>query len=213
MTPTTPIYLCAGETKNTKVITGNTTLDGITLLRALARIDVGCALSGEIANGLGNFTMKSVTVYRVNNKGYVAPLATSLNTDGSIGVKDVSIPGGSTVQNIPYSVGDGKSLIRTVYVAETAVGTTKDNTVCLIIGGTYSSKTTYYRVDLKTSTGAYVPVKRNCRYVVNITGVSVVGYDNEAEALKGDKSVQINTQVTITDAKTVSATTGPTITL
>ncbi|MCD8184654.1 MAG: hypothetical protein LUE99_18045 [Bacteroides sp.] len=64
-----------------------------------------------------------------------------------------------------------------------------------------------------TSGGAYAPVKRNCRYVVNITGVTAVGYKDADEALQGEKFVEINTQITITDATTMSATTGPTITL
>ncbi|MCD8183986.1 MAG: hypothetical protein LUE99_13895, partial [Bacteroides sp.] len=162
-----------GETESATVINENITL-GITLLRALARIDVGCDLSGETAKGLNNFTLTSVKVYRVNDKGYVAPLAASLNT-GSVGVKDVSIPGSAAPQDIPsYSVSDGKSLIRSVYVTETAAGTTKDKVVCLVVGGIYEKSTNYYRVDF-VDKGNYIPIKRNCRYVVNITGVSAAG--------------------------------------
>ena len=41
-----------GETAAAQVISSATSLGTITLLRALARIDVGCALSGETAAGV-----------------------------------------------------------------------------------------------------------------------------------------------------------------
>ena len=63
-----------GETAATQVISSATSLGTITLLRALARIDVGCALSGETAAGVNGFTLKSVSVYCTKNKGYAAPV-------------------------------------------------------------------------------------------------------------------------------------------
>lgn len=62
-----------GETAAAQVISSATSLGTITLLRALARIDVGCALSGETAAGVNGFTLKSVSVYRTRDKGYAAP--------------------------------------------------------------------------------------------------------------------------------------------
>ncbi|MCD8184653.1 MAG: hypothetical protein LUE99_18040 [Bacteroides sp.] len=50
-------------------------------------------------------------------------------------MKAVSVPSGAAPQKIPYLVSDDKSLVRTIYVAETAAGTTKDNAICLVIGG------------------------------------------------------------------------------
>ena len=81
-----------------------------------------------------------------------------------------------------------------IYVAETEQGSSKDNNVCLVIGGTYTGGTNYYRVDL-TSSGSYIPIKRNCRYIVNIKTVSNAGYSTEAEALKGDKTLVIASSV------------------
>ncbi|MFR5958961.1 MAG: hypothetical protein ACLUHA_05015 [Bacteroides stercoris] len=52
------------------------------------------------------------------------------------------------------------------------------------MGGTYAGSTHYYRVDL-TSGGSYIPLKRNCRYIVNIKAVSNTGYATEAAALYG----------------------------
>lgn len=133
---------------------------------ALARIDVGCALSGETAAGLSGFTLKTVSVYRTKNKGYAAPVNGGTIT-GNV-VASVSIPpDAGTNGALTYTCPDGKSLIRTIYVAETPQGSSRDNNVCLVVGGTYAGSTHYYRVDL-TSGGSYIPLKRNCRYIVNI---------------------------------------------
>lgn len=79
-----------GETAAAQAITPATSLGNITLLRALARIDVGCALSGETAAGLSGFTLKTVSVYRTKNKGYAAPVNGGTIT-GNV-VASVSIP-------------------------------------------------------------------------------------------------------------------------
>lgn len=190
----TPIPMW-GETATAQVITPSTALGSITLLRALARIDVGCTLSGETASGLANFTLKSVSIYRTKNKGYAAPVNGGTIT-GNV-VTSVSIPpDAGTNGALTYACSDGKSLIRTIYIAETEQGTNKDNNVCLVVGGTYAGSTNYYRVDL-TSSGSYIPIKRNCKYMVNIKTVSNAGYTTEAAALTGDK--------TLTPATSISA--------
>ena len=181
-----------GETAAAQAITPATSLGNITLLRALARIDVGCALSGETAAGLSGFTLKTVSVYRTKNKGYAAPVNGGAIT-GNV-VASVSIPpDAGTNGALTYTCPDGKSLIRTIYVAETPQSS-RDNNVCLVMGGTYAGSTHYYRVDL-TSGGSYIPLKRNCRYIVNIKAVSNTGYATEAAALTGDKTLVIATSV------------------
>lgn len=182
-----------GETAAAQVISSATSLGTITLLRALARIDVGCALSGETAAGISGFTLTSVSIYRTKNKGYVAPVNGGTIT-GNV-VANVSIPpDAGTNGALTYTCTDGKSLIRTIYVAETPQGSNKDNNVCLVVGGTYAGSTNYYRVDL-TANGNYIPIKRNCRYIVNIKAVSNAGYTTEAAALTGDKTLVIATSV------------------
>ena len=182
-----------GETAAAQVISSATSLGTITLLRALARIDVGCALSGETAAGVNGFTLKSVSVYRTKNKGYAAPVNGGTIT-GNV-VANVSIPpDAGTNGALTYTCTDGKSLIRTIYVAETPQGSSKDNDVCLVVGGTYAGSTNYYRVDLTTG-GNYIPIKRNCRYIVNIKAVSNAGYATEADALTGNKTLVIAASV------------------
>ena len=80
-----------GETTATQAITPATSLGNITLLRSLARIDVGCMLNGETAAVISGFTLKTVSVYRTKNKGYAAPVNGGTITDNV--VASVSIPG------------------------------------------------------------------------------------------------------------------------
>lgn len=182
-----------GETATAQVITPSTTLGSITLLRALARIDVGCAVSGETAAGISGFTLKSVSVYRTKSKGYVAPV--NGGTINNNVVTSVSIPSDAGTNGaLTYNSTDGKSLIRTIYIAEAPQGSNRDNNVCLVIGGTYAGTTNYYRVDL-TSGGSYIPIKRNCRYIVNIKAAKNDGYATEAEALTGNKTLLVATSV------------------
>lgn len=182
-----------GETTATQAITPATSLGNITLLRSLARIDVGCMLNGETAAGISGFTLKTVSVYRTKNKGYAAPVNGGTITDNV--VASVSIPpDAGTNDALTYTCTDGKSLIRTIYVAETPQGNGRDNNVCLVVGGTYAGSTHYYKVDL-TSRGSYIPLKRNCRYIVNIKAVNNAGYTTEAAALTGDKTLVIATSI------------------
>lgn len=181
-----------GEAGSARVISAAMT-ESITLLRALARIDVGCLLSGETATGLSNFQLKTVSVYRTRNKGYVAPVNGGTITNNV--VTNVSVPADAGVNGkVTYTCTDNKSVVRSIYVAETAQGSNRNNNVCLVIGGTYNGSTNYYRVDLKSG-NSYIPLKRNCRYVVSIKSVSNAGYSTEALALDGDKTVVIATNV------------------
>ncbi len=200
-----------GEATAAQAITATTNLGSITLLRALARIDVGCALSGETAAGLANFSLKSISVYRTKSKGYVAPVNGGTITNNV--VTSVSIPSDAGANGaLAYTCSDGKSLIRTIYVAEVAQGSSSSDNVFLVVGGTYAGATHYYRVDL-TSSGSYIPLKRNCRYIVNIKAVSNTGYATEAAALTGDKTLDIATSVSAEAWSAETAAGSGTITL
>lgn len=173
-----------GESATAQSITSATTLGSITLLRALARIDVGCGLKEETATGVGGFALKTVSIYRTNNKGYAAPVDSKTITDNVVSA--VSVPSDAGTNDVlTYTCTDDKSVLRTIYIAEAEQGTNKDNNICLVIGGIYTGNTYYYRVDL-TVNGSYIPIKRNCRYIVNIKAVNSIGYTTEEEALHGD---------------------------
>ncbi|MDR1414295.1 MAG: FimB/Mfa2 family fimbrial subunit, partial [Odoribacteraceae bacterium] len=88
-----------------------------------------------------------------------------------------------------------------IYAFESAAGVTypaagwKQNT-CLVIGGYYQSTAypTYYRVEFKNAVDALLPLLRNHRYTVTITGVSANGYPTPEEAynnLPSNITVQI----------------------
>lgn len=186
-----------GETATAQTITPTTVLGSVTLLRAIARIDVGCALnvSGETAAGISNFRLQSVSVYRTKSKGYVAPVNGGAINNNE--VTSVSIPSDAGTNGpLTYNSTDGKSLIRTIYMAEAPQGRDRNSNVCLVVGGTYNngSATNYYRVDLMSG-GSYIPIKRNCRYIVNIRAVTNAGYTTEAEALAGKKTLVIATSI------------------
>ena len=96
-----------GETTATQAITPATSLGNITLLRSLARIDVGCMLNGETAAVISGFTLKTVSVYRTKNKGYAAPVNGGTITDNV--VASVSIPpDAGTNDALTYTCTDGK---------------------------------------------------------------------------------------------------------
>lgn len=182
-----------GEAGSARVISGAAMTESITLLRALARIDVGCNLSGETATGVGNFSLKSVSVYRTRNKAYVAPVNGGTITNNV--VASVSVPADAGVNGkVTYTCTDNKSVVRSIYVAETEQGSNRNNNACLVIGGTYNGSINYYRVDLKSG-NSYIPLKRNCRYVVSIKSVTNAGYTTEDLALSGDKTLVIATSV------------------
>ena len=129
-------------------------MGSITLLRALARIDVGCGLKEETATGVGGFALKTVSIYRTNNKGYAAPVDSKTITDNVVSA--VSVPSDAGTNDVlTYTCTDDKSVLRTIYIAEAEQGTNKDNNICLVIGGIYTGNTYYYRVDLTVNGELY----------------------------------------------------------
>lgn len=144
----------------------------------------GLRTQGRDSNRSQRIRTKTVSIYRTNNKGYAVPVDSKTITDNVVSA--VSVPSDAgTNDALTYTCTDDKSLLRTIYIAEAEQGTNKDNNICLVIGGIYTGDTYYYRVDL-TVNGSYIPIKRNCRYIVNIKAVNSIGYTTEEEALYGD---------------------------
>ncbi|MDR1003954.1 MAG: fibrobacter succinogenes major paralogous domain-containing protein, partial [Prevotellaceae bacterium] len=84
------------------------------------------------------------------------------------------------------------SLVRAVYTFEAPAGSaaTPETNTCLVIGGYYKGSTTetYYRVDLKSDAGAYLPLLRNHLYRVTITHVDHAGEPTPDDGFSGDDS-------------------------
>lgn len=192
----------SGETKD-EVISENTELKDIELTRAMARVDVGVNYTdktngSESVAGLDVFRLQSVSVYRSNKKGKV--------------VADQGVSGPQREEDSPLTythpseVGKDQELWssnRQIYLPESEAGDF-DTATCLIIGGQYSNAATpdwravpitYYRVDFMKDE-ARTPIKRNHRYIINITSVAGEGYANEQDALK---NVPANISVQITE--------------
>lgn len=159
-------------------------LGTITLLRAVARVDVGVnfekngdnyPLSSMVSQGLpapGNtFRLSRVYLYNVPQSGSVGSPDANIGPGGQVtapSVDGISVEPAAPSPRCSYTaidlVGtDGKkSLTRTLYVPE-AGNKTDDNmkAVCLVVGGYFNTDQdeTYYRVDIydRTPVGGAVP--------------------------------------------------------
>lgn len=188
-----------GETGGIDLTSASLAIPTLSMLRSLARADV------LINNGAGltNFVMKEV--YLGNSMKSVRLIPLSTNVDPSLSlVKDATVSG--TLTNVyapikydtPSASGENKAFRSTIFIPEHVKGTstTPARNACLIIAGYYNNSSTlsYYRIDFtKTNRNAagdvinseYLPVLRNHKYEVNITGVKGVGATSVTEAMAG----------------------------
>lgn len=172
----------------------------IRLLRALARVDVGVAFDPEVesetANGLADFKLKSVAVYRSALRGRVVPDLANLGQGSAV---RPTLPDGTDLLRpaddplLYDEVADAKACVREIYIPEAEAATSADNGVCMVIGGYYGAGNTtqesFYRVDFLSPKSAgepqeYLPVLRNHRYRINVLKVSGPGFATREEALR-----------------------------
>ena len=183
----------------------------IHLVRALARIDVGCSFdetepADDKAKGNTDFKIKSVRVYRYAQSMYVTGTqALTFRMMGATREPLPHTPEGMTAadDNNPLvfpakTEEDAKGYVRNIYIPEISnhldngQNKGKDARTCLVIGGSYKGgKETYYRVDFitrrdgapKDEIKEQLDVLRNHRYRFNITKVAGPGTETEEEAL------------------------------
>ncbi|MDR1882152.1 MAG: hypothetical protein LBR26_05145 [Prevotella sp.] len=180
----------------------------ISLLRSVARIDVGLKFPDNVTDGAetaagleSTFTLEEVYLYNSLNKGSIAPYSGKYS---GTTVTAPSIPTSSPTPGvnpaIPYLATDpddgfssNKSCMNAIYMAEHAEGNRNalSTNPYLVIGGRYGSLAnpiTYYRLDFVSGSypgQTFLPVLRNHRYLFNITEVKGPGYttvDLAAEA-------------------------------
>ncbi|MDR1004351.1 MAG: hypothetical protein LBL97_05020 [Prevotellaceae bacterium] len=181
----------------------------ISMLRALARVDVGLSftptaegsLQSEAFAGISGWTLKSVHLYRTRTQGCVIPAATAYDTD-SKSVTAPTVPGSASLNN-PGNAGvvDGGKIyqspnvtgsvsnlasgsVHQIYIPENTAAS--DETATAVVVGLEeqsSSKTYYYRIDLGGNRNTLKPILRNYRYVLSITGVNGQGMDTPDDAL------------------------------
>lgn len=202
---------------NTKRITEDVTFgdcsDGasssnnrIHLVRSLARVDVGLNFGTEFTSETATpneqtpFKLQSVRVYRMANSFTIPGMQSKTFHKDEQGKKDPQIVlpdpaptmAADTKPLIFDKVSDPeKATVREIYIPERDKGTKRTDRPCLVIGGLYDGKLTYYRLDfIKKPTPAppkdqidALDILRNHRYRFNITKVTGPGSDTPEEAL------------------------------
>lgn len=190
----------------------------IRLLRALCRVDVGLAFTGETGsetvNDLSYFRLNSIAVYRSLNRIRAVPSPGNLKNGTAI---SPTLPEGTGIVRpadspLIYNVEEANRYVREIYLPEAAAGTSGEEATCLVVGGYYGTgntgKETFYRIDFlapadATGKQAYLPLLRNHRYKVNITQVSGEGFPTREDALKSIPA-NLETSVTVWDETSVS---------
>ncbi|MDR1884063.1 MAG: hypothetical protein LBR26_14985 [Prevotella sp.] len=213
-----------GMTDSPVSLAGASSIPSISLIRSVARIDVGLKFPNnvvdgtETATGLGStFTLEEIYLYNSLNKGSVAPYsgkysettATAPSIPTSPSIPDIN----SAIPYLATDPADGfsanKSCMNAIYMAEHAAGTDAlTNNPYLVIGGKYngSGTVTYYRLDFVS--GSYpsqtlLPVLRNHRYRFNITEVKGPGYGSVTAAAEA-RPVNLTYDLSATDESLTS---------
>lgn len=208
-----------GETSVAQAITASTSsLGTISLMRAVARIDVGLDMnSSDEPQGFGDrFMMEDVKVYNANNISAIAPKET--NITAGIATLPTLVSGRQLVtpaiayNHDPTDFG----FVREIYLgeADNKSQTDDDKMVCIIIGGYYTkdgdpvnkTEKTWYRLDFynrDTDPQERLDILRNHRYRVNITSVDGPGYKTEPEAFSS-RPINIKSEITVWNETPIS---------
>ncbi len=161
----------------------------ITLLRSLAKVDVGIDLYGDPAIGFGSrFELEHVYVYNVTDSSFVVPDLTDAGL-ASNKVTHTHIPSGANLLSTPleYVAANADSLFSEIYLPKAVnSGSTK---TFLVVGGCYDGGSeTFYRIDFVKNDQSSIDLLRNHRYVINITNIARDGFATHAEAANAKSS-------------------------
>lgn len=180
----------------------------VSLYRALARIDIGLGFNTdggtllEEAAGLSDFTLKEIKVYRTYQKGYVAPLNSSMSQPYTTPFVPSDAVRNADNAPLTYAIADAagaSKYVREIYIPEVNLPSSpsNDNMHSIVVGGYYKGNTSimYYRLDFATedaTTGnrSYLPVLRNHRYVFNISEVRGPGFISPEAALQSTGTIE-----------------------
>lgn len=178
----------------------------IHLVRSLARVDVGLNFGTEFTSETATpneqtpFKLQSVRVYRMANSFMIPGTQSKTFHKDAQGKKDPQIvlpdPAPTMAADTKPLVFDKvsdpeKATVREIYIPERDKGTNRNDRPCLVIGGLYNGKLTYYRLDfIKKPTptspkdkAEELDILRNHRYRFNITKVTGPGSDTPEDAL------------------------------
>jgi hypothetical protein len=190
----------------------------ITMIRALAKIEVGVDVygTGDPALGFGHiFTLDSIFVCHASKEGFIAPHADDINNEKTAVTKTnpVNISERMTVARYKFKEdpSGSRKMGNTIYVPETdsLIGTNEP--AYLVVSAKYydgtspnGDSTYYYRIDF-TRENKYKPLLRNHSYLVNILGIRMKGYTTLAEAMAAPLA-SVNYVVVIDASNPVSET-------
>ncbi|MCC8095751.1 MAG: hypothetical protein LIP05_10555 [Tannerellaceae bacterium] len=174
----------------------------VKLLRAVARVDIGADIYGDPALGFGQrFQIEEVIVYRSNREGYLVPDISRIVNDQ---VTAPTIPQTTPLKPLSFiytADSQEKAMVSKIYLTESEAceeGKESEAT-CLVIGAVFNGGArSYYRIDFINSSKQYMPVLRNHRYLINITGIAKDGYAT-ADAAANARSASIQYDLEITD--------------
>ncbi|MDR1881888.1 MAG: hypothetical protein LBR26_03795 [Prevotella sp.] len=211
-------------------LAGASSIPSISLIRSVARIDVGLKFPDNVTDGTENaaglsstFTLEEIYLYNSLNKGSVAPhsgkysgttaTAPSIPTPAP-GTNDSPVPSYLSSNGTADGFSANKFMCTgAIYMAEHAAGTDAlTNNPYLVIGGKYngSGTVTYYRLDFVSGSypnQTFLSVLRNHRYRFNITGVSGPGYtsaDLASTGLASTRPVNFTYNLSATDESLTS---------
>ena len=151
------------------------TAANVKLLRSTACIQVKKAANNS-DNGLGDFVIQGVTVYRGMQRGFLAPA----NCTGSVSTPVTANPIPGT-DYLDYQKGWIYAETPFLYIYERTC--TASDYMSVILKGSYLGKTGYYKIVMTDPAGIPLDVIRNHRYIITITDVNGPGYENVTEAI------------------------------
>ncbi|MDR0892307.1 MAG: hypothetical protein LBN24_06790 [Mediterranea sp.] len=175
----------------------------VTMLRALARFDVGLGYNkntgmfDDIDTKDHKYKLMAVYVLRVNDKARIAPRAANFDSD-KVKVSSVSIPSTATVQHqgdigssdlgFKYETlpTDTTALTSTIYVPE-SINKANEATV-LVLAITTDGNLGYYCVRNQTAKAEQKSVFRNYRYIFDVRSIAGEGQSDVISALHTTRS-------------------------
>jgi hypothetical protein len=156
----------------------------IEMIRMMARIDVEVA-----ASAAANFKLTDIWLYNRSTQGALVPDMNSWPANNmAVAPSRPAASGGYSVASTPlvYDAADGvtagecRRIIYTYEAPAGAIGGNMSGNTCLVIGGKYNNGTvSYYRVEfaaVNAGQTVFLPLLRNCAYLVRISSVSNNGY-------------------------------------
>lgn len=180
-----------------KVFSNGETLAGLSLIRMLARIDISCSILNQ--------PMSNVMLYNYPTNGTVVP-----NWDSQTGLLKPQSDAPQLPANFKQEIGKGfffrisqQPFTGEIYTFESPSNpsgspisdtTSRINSSCLVVNIPYNHElNNWYRIDFTDQNNKYIPLLRNHKYSINITGIEGPGAHTPEEAVKmvtGQKGLQ-----------------------